>query len=210
MLVFIDESGDAGLKLDKGSSPFFTVGLVIFEDNEEATACDQRIELLKRELSWRPESEFHFKRNSDKVRRAFLGAVTPYNFFYYGITINKDPNKLWGEGFKDSNSFYKYVCGLVFENAKDKLDKATVVLDKTGNLDFRRQLTKYLRKKLNEGSKRLIKAVKMQRSQSNNLLQLADYVAGLVNRSIQNQKKYSDEYRRIISHREIYVQIWPR
>ena len=145
MLVFIDESGDPGLKIEQGSSPYFTISLVMFEDKDEALACDQRITLLRKELSWEPNSEFHFKRNSDKVRRAFLQAVVPYNFFYYGIVINKDPQKLWGEGFRDKKSFYKYTCGLVFENAKEKLDEAVIVIDKSGNLDFRRQLAKYLR-----------------------------------------------------------------
>lgn len=210
MLVFIDESGDPGLKIEKGSSRFFTVSLVIFEDRDEALACDQRIGLLKKELGWEMNSEFHFKRNSDKVRRAFLQAIAPYNFFYYGIVINKDPKKLWGDGFRNKKSFYKYACGLVFQNAKDKLENSIVVIDKSGNLDFRRQLAKYLRKRINEENKKLIKKVKMQRSDGNNLLQLADYVAGVINRSVQGRKKYADEYKRIIAHREIYVQIWPK
>jgi len=50
----------------------------------------------------------------------------------------------------------------------------------------------------------------MQRSDGNNLLQLADYVAGVINRSIKNKRKWADEYRKIIVHREIYVQIWPK
>lgn len=210
MLVFIDESGDPGLKIEKGSSRFFTVALIIFEDRNEALACDQRIGLLKRELGWRANSEFHFKRNSDVVRRAFLRAVAPYNFFYYGIVINKHPRKLWGEGFHNKKSFYKYACGLVFQNAKEKLENSIVVIDKSGNLDFRRQLVKYLRKKMNEEDKKLIKKVKMQRSSGNNLLQLADYAAGVINRSVQKRKKYAEEYRKIIAHREIYVQIWPK
>ena len=210
MLVFIDESGDPGLKIEKGSSRFFTVSLVIFEDKEEALACDQRITLLKRELGWEENSEFHFKRNSDKIRRAFLQAVAPYNFFYYGIVINKEPEKLWGEGFRNKSSFYKYACSLVFQNAKDKLENSTVVIYKSGNLDFRRQLAKYLRRKLNEEGKKLIKKVKMQRSRGNNLLQLADYIAGVINRSVQGRKKFAEEYRKIIAHREIYVQTWPK
>jgi hypothetical protein len=210
MLVFIDESGDPGLKIEKGSSRYFTVSLVVFEERDEALACDQRIDLLRKELGWESNSEFHFKRNSDKVRRAFLQAVAPYNFFYYGIIINKNPQKLWGEGFRDKKSFYKYACGLVFENAKEKLESAIIIIDKSGNLDFRRQLAKYLRKRINEKDKKLIKKVKMQRSGGNNLLQLADYVAGVINRSVQKKKKYSEEYRKIIAHREIRVQIWPR
>ena len=210
MLVFIDESGDAGLKVEEGSSRFFTIALAVFEENDEALDCDQRISLLRKELGWDPKSEFHFKRNSHKVRKAFLRAIAPYNFFYYGIVINKDPGKLWGEGFKDKHSFYKYTCGLVFENAKGKLKESTVVIDESGNLDFKRQLAKYLRKRMNEGERHFVKEVKMQESNRNNLLQLADYVAGVINRSIQNQKKYADEYRRIIAHREIYVQVWPK
>lgn len=47
MLVFVDESGDPGMKLEGGSTPYFTVALVIFEDHEEATACDLRIPLCQ-------------------------------------------------------------------------------------------------------------------------------------------------------------------
>jgi hypothetical protein len=210
MLVFIDESGDPGLRLERGSSRFFTVAMVVFEDLEEAAACDQKIELLKRELGWKPGSEFHFKNNSDKVRKAFLQAVAPYNFFYYGFVLNKDPKKLWGEGFKDKQSFYKYACGLVFENAKEKLVNATVVIDESGNMDFKYQLVNYLRKRLNSiEQSNFIKKVKMQRSISNNLLQLADYTAGIINRSIMKKKKYSDDYEKVIIHRKIRVQIWP-
>jgi len=76
MLVFIDESGDSGLKISEGSSRFFIVALVVFEDREEATACDRRIELLKRELG-RKDKEFHFHRNSHNIRTLFLQAVAP-------------------------------------------------------------------------------------------------------------------------------------
>lgn len=50
MKIFIDESGDSGFKFDKGSSKFFTIAMVIFNDHDEATACEDRINLLKREL----------------------------------------------------------------------------------------------------------------------------------------------------------------
>lgn len=62
MLIFIDESGDSGLKISQGSSQFFIVSLVVFEDHDEAVACDQRIELLKREVSFHKSNEFRFKR----------------------------------------------------------------------------------------------------------------------------------------------------
>lgn len=208
MLVFIDESGDPGLKVKNGASRYFVIGLTAFEDKEEALACDQRIGLLRIELNKSKDFEFHFKKNSNKIREAFLRAVAPYNFFYYVIAINKAPDKLWGNGFKDKSSFYKYTCSLVFENAKDKLEDAIVVMDKSGDLEFRRQLSKYLKTKMNTRDRK-IRKIKQQRSESNNLIQLADYITGVVARNIQN-KKDGDLYRKIISHREIYVQIWPK
>ena len=209
MLVFIDESGDPGLKLDSGSSDYFIVTLVAFEDSEEALAADQRIQLLKRELGFSPEFEFHFNKLKGSFREAFLSAVASYDFFYFSIVINKA--KLKGPGFKFKESFYKYTCGLVFENAKPYLDNATVVIDGSGSREFRRQLASYLRKRVNEtkGDGRSIGKVKIQDSHRNNLLQMADMVCGAIARSYK-EKDDAKTYRGLISHREIYVQFWPK
>ena len=63
MLVFIDESGDTGFKVKQGSSKYFIISLVIFEDNEEALACDQRIQLLKRELKYPKKCMYKYGQN---------------------------------------------------------------------------------------------------------------------------------------------------
>lgn len=211
MLVFIDESGDPGLDTKRGASKFFTVALVVFEENEEALACDQRIQLLKKELRWEEGDEFHFKRNSDKTRKAFLEAVAPYNFFYYGIVFDKDPKKLSSDIFKNKRSFYSYACGLLFESAKNRLLNTSVIVDRSGGTEFRSELTRYLRKKMNEDGKTpIIKNVKMQSSQSNNLLQLADYIAGVIGREAKDEKKFAQEYKKLVSHREMEVQRFPK
>src|SRR5579864_2901709 len=110
MLVFVDESGDAGLKSTQGSSAHFVIALVIIEEEEEANAIRQRLSLLKRELNLRPNSEFKFNKSRSNIRRSFLQAIAPYDFFYYGIVINK--SGLYGEGFKVKESFYKYATQL--------------------------------------------------------------------------------------------------
>ncbi|MEW6103124.1 MAG: DUF3800 domain-containing protein [bacterium] len=71
MLVFVDESGDSGFKTEQGSSQFFTVALVIFEEPDEAVACDQRIQLLKREMKLPSEIEFKFNRLRKDQRERF-------------------------------------------------------------------------------------------------------------------------------------------
>lgn len=210
MLVFVDESGDAGLKLSQGSSRYFTVTLVAFEDDDEACAADTRISLLKRELGLSERFEFKFNKADQRLRRRFLEALAPYNFFYFGIVINKA--NLTGQGFQYKDSFYKYVCGLVFENAKPYLNLAHVVVDGSGSKDFRKQLATYLRKRINDkGSPaRYISWVKVQDSRSNNLLQLADMLSGAVHRSFDVTKQDSTLYRALVAHREIFVQFWPK
>ncbi len=210
MLVFVDESGDPGLlKIGCGGSKYFVVTLVIFEDKEEAEAADRRIELFKKKLSVPPKFEFHFHENKPETRKRFLRMVSRFSFFYFSIVINK--TKLYGEGFKDKNFFYKYTSRLVFENAKPYLRNAKVVFDKSGSKTFRGELSRYLKEKINENhTDRLIKKVKMEKSHSNNLIQLADMVCGAVFRSYNLTKIDWREYRNIIKHREIYVQFWPK
>lgn len=208
MLVFIDESGDAGLKLDKGSSRLFTVVLVVFEETEEAEKTDKRIDLLRSELGLHPQFEFHFNGMNHRLRRTFLETVSTGGFFYYGIVINK--TKLTGPGFRFKESFYKYACSLVFENAKPRLSDATIVIDGSGSKDFQRQLGTYLRKKTaTTGGGCLIRKVKIQDSKKNNLLQLADMVCGSVARRY-TDKAEASVYSDLISHREMAVQLWPR
>lgn len=209
MLVFIDESWDSWFKFEKGSSNIFSIALIVFNENEEALACDQRIQLLKRELWWSEEQEFHFKRNGDNVRKKFFEAISPYNFFYYGFVLNK--KLLFGEGFKTKESFYKCICGYIFENAKEKLENAKIIIDKNGNDDFRSSLARYLKTKMNKIEVKRIKEVKMQESHKNNLLQLADYVASGIYR-YHNQSKNRNHYGYIkhIASKEIYTQVWPK
>lgn len=204
MLVFIDESGDTGRKIHQGSSRYFVVVLVLFEDHEEAVVCDRRIAILRKELRMDEGQEFKFNKMRREQREIFFKSVLPFPFFYFGIVINKDPQKLYGEGFNVRESFYKYACGLVFTNAKPYLKDATVVIDGSGSREFKRELQSYLRRKTGG----LIRKLKIQSSHSNNLLQLADMIAGAVHRSF-GQKGDKDIYRPIIKPREINVQIWP-
>lgn len=210
MLVFIDESGDTGRKIGYGSSLYFVITLLLFEDKEEAVACDQRINLLRRELELPPDFEFHFAVNSERIRFAFLNAIQPYHCVFFSVVIDKDPSKLWGPGFVTKQSFYQYACHMVFANALPYLRNATVILDKSGSPDFRNRLAKYLRDRLNNRSgDPIIKKLKQQRSSSNNLLQLADYISGVVSRKAQEKGDWK-KYYRYISSKQMWVQLWPK
>lgn len=106
-------------------------------------------------------------------------------------------------------SLYKYTCGIVFENAKPYLTNALITMDKSGTETFRSQLATYLRGKMSvKGGPCLIKQVKMQESRGNNLLQLLDYVAGVLNRKVQSKKDVEDFYR-YLSPKEMSLRVRP-
>ena len=198
----------AGLKVAEGSSEYFVVTAVLFEDLDEATSCDKQVDVLREQLGWPSGTEFHFNRCRRSVRERFLLHVVPFQFFYLSVVIDK--RKLSGPGFAFPNSFYKYAVNLVFQNAKPYLDEATVVIDGSGDRRFKRQLQTYLKARINDDKvARRIKQVKIQQSHTNNLIQLADMVCGAVARSFRRDKKDHDLYRKIIRHRELRVQVWP-
>ena len=207
MLVFVDESGDTGMQ--QAGSDLFTVSLVVFEDHDQAQAVDNRINLLRQELGLPADFEFHFGKNSNKIRFEFLKAIAPYEFWCYGFVVNKA--KLYSPTFQNKSMFYNYMCGLVFENAKATLDNAIVKIDKSGDRDFERKLTAYLKKKINDptSSTKHIKKVNGVDSSGNNLVQIADMVCGAITRSYRMDRKDAKEYRKIIAHREISVRYWP-
>ena len=82
------------------------------------------------------------------------------------------------------------------------------MIDGSGSKDFRRQLEKYLKDRINQHKAGFpyIKKIKIQDSKKNNLLQVADMVAGSVARFYKTEKKDCKIYREIIRHRENFGQ----
>jgi len=209
MLVFVDEAGDVGFKFPKGSSRLLIVTIVLFEEQEDAKNCDLRIELLRRELKLPQNFEFHFNQNSPEIRKDFLRAVAPYNFSYYAVVIDKE--KFNHAAFSNVIAFYRHVCSLVFENAKNRLNEAIVIIDGKGSRHFKRDLQQDLKRRINNplASVRCIGTIKIQNSAGNNLIQLADMVCGAVNRSLSG-KPDAQDYRQIIAPREVSVEMIPK
>lgn len=208
MLVFIDESGDPGRKTTQGSSRFFVLAVVMFDDHEEAARCERAIEQLADRLG-RGSQEFKFSRDSHKTRLALLDVVKRFRFRYRVFVLNKDRQRLYGPGFNSKDSLYKWVCGTALKDVSGQWDNATVVLDRSGEKAFQRQLKSYLRREVRtlHGPGKL-RRVNANTSESERLLQLADYVAGVVNRH-EVGKKWGAEYLRHFRGRGV-IRRWPR
>lgn len=204
MLVFIDDSGDPGFKLDRGSSRNFVIACVIFDDELDAEETALEIKKLRRELGKTDCFEFKFNRCSKEERIKFLERVSHRNFRYRAIVMEKE--KVYGEELRRSKgSFYSYPVKMVLKHSFGSIKNARVRIDGSGEREFRRKMAAYLRKQVNEKSD-IIKDIKFRDSRKDVLIQLADMVAGAVNRSF-NEKPDASVYRKIIKRREDNV--WP-
>src|SRR5215475_2325992 len=142
MLVIIDESGDAGFKLNKGSTPVFVAVLVAFRYEEQARAAQDAIEAVAARLRIRPE--FKFSKCRDEVRDAFFEAVRPFNFCVRAIVVEKE--LIYSPLLRTrKEAFYSFFVKTMLKFDDGLLKAASIVIDGSGDQEFRRELESYLR-----------------------------------------------------------------
>lgn len=207
MLIFIDESGDTGLKLDQGSSTHFSIGLVLFESREVAELCSQRIDKLRRELELPRNFEFHFHKNKSHIKEAFLRTISDYDFSYTAIAIDKREINVDAPTFRNKDAFYLFACDKVFTEILPFLENALITIDQIGSENFRVSLRKRLLAK-NTFDFKSIADIQQKKSHKINLLQVADYIASMVN-SRARGKTHVENYFKIIVSKEFSHIIYP-
>lgn len=197
MLVFIDDSGDPGFKVEKGSSTVFVISCVIFEDELEAEKTAIAIKILRRTLKFPDEVEFKFSKSSRKIREKFLKTINNFSFKVRSIVIKK--SLIRSDELKNNkNSFYSYAIKSLLKYSNNSIIEAKVRIDGSGDRRFRRNFLTYLRKQLNTNHKKIIKNCQLIDSKSNVLIQMVDMVAGAIRRSHDEEKTDRLIYKQII------------
>lgn len=192
MLVFIDESGDPGFKLLKGSSPTFVVCLVAFNNREEAGKARAAIAAAAKDLSVSPE--FKFSNSRDYIRDAFFEVVSPFDFCVRAIVVQKE--KIYSSHLRtDKTAFYTFFVKSMLRFDNGLLKDANVILDGSGDRSFRKELSAYLRKHIDKGA---INKFVFADSRSDNLVQLADMCTGAIARSYRDNRTDSSKWRDIL------------
>ncbi|MBZ0104620.1 MAG: DUF3800 domain-containing protein [Sulfuricella denitrificans] len=194
MLVLIDESGDAGFKIAKGSTPHFVVAMVIFRDFKEAERASVAIGGAREQL--RVKSEFKFNKSSHPVRDAFFEVVNPFHFSVRAVVVHK--SQIYSDNLRENKEmFYNYFVKLLLKHDNDVLQGARVKIDGSGDREFKRELERYLKQQIQTGK---IASVKFAESHRDNLIQLADMAAGAIARSYRDDdRKHADRWRKMLA-----------
>lgn len=201
MLAFIDESGDPGLSGRPGSSSCFVVALVVFDNQEDADAADTRVSRLRAELRLDPRYEFRFSKMHNERRRRFLIALNREEFRYYAVVADK---RVLGSNVVGGPALVQQALHTLLDHAEAKLNEATLILDGTGSREHQRRLGHDIRSYANRAATR-VRAVKIQDSHRNNLLQLADSIAGAVARAYSAAGETPDFRSLVRRHEETIV-----
>lgn len=194
MLVLIDESGDAGFKLARGSTQHFIVAMVIFDDFKEAERASDIIEAARTKL--RIRTEFKFNKCSGQVKDGFFALVAPCKFTVRAIVVDKA--KIYSDNLREHKEmFYNFFVKSLLQHDHNALIGARVKIDGSGDREFKRELAAYLKRESTGGK---IVSVKFVESHRDNLIQLADMVAGAIARSYRvDDRNEPDRWRKMLN-----------
>lgn len=187
MLIFIDDSGDPGFRIEKGSSTHFVIAMVIFNDPLEAEKTSVAIKDLRRKLKVSDLFEFKFNKTNRKFRYAFMDTVKGFKFKIRAIVVDKKiihSQRL--RSYKED--FYNHIIMQILKHSKS-IKNAKLRFDKRGERAIRNQLRVYLSRELDNKNKKVFTDLKSVDSRQNTLVQLADMVAGSIFASFTGKDK---------------------
>ncbi len=188
MLIFIDDSGDPGFKFEKGSSKYFVIALLIFDDNLEAEKMAVAVKELRRQFKLSDREEFKFNKSNDRIRKAFLIKICEYSFRIRCLIVNK--THIYSPELKNQkDKFYAFFIKEALKYSNETIIDAKIRIDGSGDREFKKQFFTYLRKELNSKDKSIIKNCKMVNSRTDVLIQTVDMIAGAVRRSYEKNEK---------------------
>lgn len=197
MLIFIDESGDTGIRRSKISSRYFVLTAIFFDTLEAAERANEVVKEVRKELKRSDSLEFKFSTGTNNdAKTLFLKKLSKCDFRYRSVVIDKkvliqrEPNP--------ENGIYMLVADQLFLRAKDRIKNATVFMDLISK-SFMRDFNQYLKKRLNTDIEKLVGEIKHRDSKGNNLLQLADMVCGAIYRKY---NRNDDTFYKLIKKRE--------
>lgn len=188
-LIFVDDSGDPGLT---GSpSEYLVMAAVAFNDAKNAELVSREISECRKTLGWAENCEFKFRKTNKKIVARILDLASRYDFAIYATYIKKETYKNIPP-IVNTNKMSQWLIGELLQSIPMDVAKIEIDGKPTDRQTERIQITR-LRKIVDpKHSKHL--NIKYEDSAKDNLIQLADLVAGSINRYLNTDKTDYKKY----------------
>ena len=194
MLTFTlagDEAGDASLNFEKGASRYFVVAVVATQD---ADALRSVLIDLRRRENFAENFEFHFNSlASAKLRQKTMTAIQKADFLAWALIVDKTTMPVTLRDLSGMEFYLHCVVELINRIPVEYRHKGTLILDEFGSANV--ALFKLKRMLKNHNVRHEISRIFFRRSRSEDLIQVADLVAGAILR--RDAKKDSEAFEQI-------------
>lgn len=180
MQVFIDESGDTGFKFDKGSSRYFVIVAVVFDDYNEIDKLDKIILDFKNKLGFGRDVEIKFNKSSISIKQKFLNKINTGKFIILSLIVDKS---------KINTKYLDYDDMVRILLIDSYIFNAKIKIDGNASSIFKKKFKSILKRNLNTHEKKIIKDVAFINSKNNNIIQMADMIAGSIRKSYEGNDK---------------------
>ena len=196
--MFIDDSGDAGFKFGQGSSDHLVIACCVFRTAEAAESAAEQIRTYRSDLGWHPGQEFKFTKAQDEIRFEFLKRAAKMDFYIRVLVVEKRTLEL-GAQHSGKVSFLLFAIMQALAGSSEVLELANIKIDGKSSRLYSADSARYLKWQLNGGNQKLISSVKFVDSQGDQLIQLADMIAGAVRRTLVSDRVKDFKYEEIVS-----------
>ena len=202
MYAYVDESGDPGFAFQRGSSHYLVLVLLLVDD---PIPLHQAVHDLRLALGLPERQEFKFAETSNQWRRAFFTAIRPYPFRAYSLVLDK---RRWPAAYPSHRrQLYPELVQSLLAFVGQELRDALLVMDEAvQSREHQARFATALRHALRSAEIPPVARVVQHRSHSDNLIQVADMVAGAVARGYE---RGDNRYRQLL-HQKLEVLELPR
>lgn len=196
MHIFIDDSGDGGFKTDRGSSSHLVMAACIFRDSKDIEHLKTCIDGCAQKN--RHRNEFKYSKTKDRLKDCFFECTSASTFDVRAIVMDK--STIYSPKLRSSPSALKsYAIRMLLSRGFGTIRDAKVIIDGQDTKGFEIPDSEYLMDMANrESMNTVISSVAFGDSKQNRGLQLADMVAGSINRMYRTDRvgdsKRSDHF----------------
>lgn len=191
MHVYIDDSGDGGFKFGQGSTSHLVMAACVFR---EPGHISDAVELIEECASHnRMSREFKYSDTKDRIKDCFFGCISPARFDIRTIIIDK--KIIYSEKLRESPSALKsYAIRQLLTRNYGQIRDAKIFIDGQDTRAFGMEDSAYLVRMVNRESPGTIAQVRHVDSKTSRPIQLADMVAGAINRAVRTHRPSSTKH----------------
>ncbi|WP_062526058.1 DUF3800 domain-containing protein [Demequina rhizosphaerae] len=186
MWIFLDDSGDCGMKLSGGSSSHLVMAACVFDDRDHVEHALELVEEARMNTApggerYRVAKEFKYSSTKSSHKDRFFTTMSAAEFRVRAIILDK--RLLWSERLLENPSHLKNeLIYQLMSSHYDTLEGAKLVIDGQDTRAFDISDRDHFMARVNLRAPGTLIDVEFADSKRNGLVQLADMTAGAIRR----------------------------